>query len=67
MDLQITLAIVDEMGGGAETARRMRAWMERDEGRQGGLRSALAHALTALAARLTPQPGTGRAKPATQS
>ena len=55
MNLQIGLAIVDQMNGGKETRQRMDGWMNRDSRTMRRLRTISANALVALAARLTPE------------
>ena len=54
MELQIGLAIVDEMGGGQETKQRMDGWMGRESHTAQRLRAASARVLLALATRLAP-------------
>ena len=54
MELQFALAIVDEMGGGRETRRRMAGWMGRESQTARRLRAASARILLALATRLAP-------------
>lgn len=54
MELQIALAIVDELGGGEETRRRMAGWMGRESPTARRLRAAAARVLLALATRLAP-------------
>ena len=56
MNLQIGLAIVDQMNGGKETRQRMDGWMNRDSRTMRRLRTISANALVALAAHLTPEP-----------
>jgi hypothetical protein len=56
MELQVGLAIVDEMNGGKETKRRMDGWMNGESRAVRRLRHSGARALVALAARLTPEP-----------
>lgn len=54
MELQIGLAIVDQMTGGKETTQRMQGWMARELRTVRRLRLVGARALVALAARLEP-------------
>lgn len=56
MNLQIGLAIVDQMNGGKETRQRMDGWMNRESRLSRRLRTISANALVALATRLTPDP-----------
>jgi hypothetical protein len=56
MELQVGLAIVDEMNGGKETRQRMDAWMGSESKAMRRLRHFGARALVALAARLTTEP-----------
>ena len=70
MELQIGLAIVDEMGGGKETRQRMDGWMNGESRVTRQLLLVGAKALVALAARLSPEqvrpvvstPATGAAR-----
>ena len=52
MNLQIGLAIVDQMNGGKETRQRMDGWMHQESKMVRRLRTIGAQALIALAARL---------------
>ena len=56
MELQIGLAIVDQVNGEQETKRRVDGWMNSESQAVRRLRMVGARALVALAARLTPEP-----------
>ena len=56
MELQIGLAIVDQVNGGKETRQRMQGWMGSESRAVRQLRTVGARTLVALAARLTPEP-----------
>ena len=57
MDLQIGLAIVDQMNGGKETKQCMDGWMHRESASGKRLRALGARMLVALATRLDPAGG----------
>ena len=54
MELQIGLAIVDQVNGGKEARQRMDGWMHQESKVTRRLRTIGAHALVTLAARLDP-------------